>query len=323
MVQGRVIALVLLAACSGAGTASTGADPTGDATLPSIPEGPLLGLTFSPLAFDQEGIDGFFEAASESADAVAWLGPWDDIDSGGTLVYEQARQRDMVPVIVAGLRSDESGRRVLPDDAEDVAARLAGWVEEHPVHYLGFGVETDTHLSPDDFERYAEIFGVVAQSVHKISPETIVFPGFQLERLQGLRGGLYGEEDTEPRWDLLQMFPEADAVGFSSYPGLIYPTPSAVPSGYYASAAEEAGLPVVITELGWQAGGDLGEWSGSPDEQAEFVRDVVPGLAREAQVTIWSFLFDQAAAPPPFDSMGLADSNGDARPTLEAWEGLR
>lgn len=73
--------------------------------------------------------------------------------------------------------------------------------------------------------------------------------------------------------------------------------------------------------MGWQAGGELAEWSGTPEKQETYVADWVPGLADLADMVVWSFLWDQEAAPPVFDTMGLISAEDTGRPAFDSWRG--
>ena len=326
------ILLLTAAACSGGAVdgattvpAPTNAPTTTGPTTASVqswePSDPFVGFSLSPSSYDEAGFNRFFERAPDSGSLVAWVGAWTDLEEGGALVTMLSEKHDYVPVIVTGFPTEE-GLRVLPEDGDDVVDAVAAFVSENPVPFLGFGVEVNSFLwekAPGEFERYVEIFDEVATAVHEVSPETKVFPGFQLERLKGLKDGLFGEERTAAAWELVERFPMADAIGFTTYPGLVFAHPDDMPAGYYDEILEHTDKAIVFTEVGWQAGGDLAEWSGTPEKQASFVDDQVPKLARLAEMVIWSFLWDQPSAPPAFATMGLVSSDGDERPAYSVW----
>lgn len=283
---------------------------------------PFVGFSLSPPTYDEAGLDVFFSRVAEGADLVAWVGAWEEIAQGGTLVYDLSLQHDYVPVVVTGFPTDANELRVVPDDSGDMVEELSSWVGSHPVPFLGFGVEVNSFLhdkAPSDFEWYVDVFPLLANAVHEASPGTSVFPVFQLEYLKGERGGVFGGERSAPEWELIDRFPDADAIGFTTYPGLIYRSPTGIPTDYYTEIGQHTDLPVVFTEVGWQAGGELGEWSGTPAGQSDFVSGSVPELAAMSEMVIWSFLFDQAAGGPAFATMGLLDADGQARPAWGTW----
>jgi hypothetical protein len=318
----RFIAVALaLAACTGGGAPTT--MPSAELEVWDISQ-PFVGFSLSPGGYDEVGFNEFFEKASDLGSLVAWVGAWEDLEQGGTLVHELSEQHGYVPVVVTGFPTDD-GRRVLPEDTGVILETLSDWLTEHPVPYLGFGVEINSFLweeAPEDFERFVELFPEIVATVHRVSPETVVFPGFQLERLRGYKSGLFGGVDTQPEWNLIGRFPDADAIGFTTYPGLIFAKPSEIPDDYYTEILEHTNKPVVFTEVGWQAGGDFGEWSGTPEKQANFVRGRIGEIAESANMVIWSFLWDQDAGPAPFATMGLVDGSGEDRPALADWQDL-
>ena len=315
----------IVAACS-APTASSTVPTTPSTTAPSWDVStPFVGFSLSPASFDETGFNEFFEVASDAGDLVAWVGAWQEIDTGGTLIYQLAEQHDYVPVVVTGFPTDADGLRVVPDDPEEMIDEITTWLEDHPVPYLGFGVEINAFLhekAPDDFDWFVEVFPDVVDAIHAVSPSTLVFPGFQLERMRGLKGGLFGGEDTEPVWELIDMFPSADLIAFTTYPGLIFTEPADVPADYYVEIFQHTDKPILFTEVGWQAAGDLGEWAGTDGKQDEFVGTRVDELASISEMVIWSFLWDQEAGPRAFGTMGLIAPDGERRPAFDTWQDL-
>lgn len=284
---------------------------------------PFVGFSVSPRAFDEDGLADFYDTAGDLGSAVAWVGPWQDLAEGGRWATTMTREHGLVPVVVTGFPTEE-GTRSVPEDSSQLVSEVVGFVEENPVPYLGVGVETNTFLweeSVEEFEKYVVLFADVAAAVHEVAPGTKVFPGFQLERLRGLKGGLFGDEPTDPEWDLLDRFPAADAIGFSTYPGLVFTHPDEMPDDYYSTILHHVDKPIVFTEVGWQAGGDLARWSGTPEKQATYVDAWVPELADVGDMVIWSFLWDQET-PPAFETMGLVPGSDDERPALQAWREL-
>jgi hypothetical protein len=316
-VRRALVLLVVLAACTATSDPTTTTEPVSwDTTAP------FVGFSLSPLSYDQAGFDEFFARSDDAADLVAWVGAWGNLEQGGTLVYDMSFDYGFVPIVVTGLPTDAGGLRVIPEDSDEMIDTIRGWVADHPVPFLGFGVETNSFLSekaPEDFEWFVGAFPQLARAVHDVSPETVVFPGFQLERLRGMKDGLFGGERTEPNWELIDRFPDADVIGFTTYPGLIFSTPASMPDDYYEEIHQHTEKPIVFTEVGWQAGGELGEWTGTPRTQADFVTDRLPELAGMSQMVVWSFLYDQEAGGPPFQTMGLIDSNGSERTGWGRW----
>lgn len=286
----------------------------------------LAGFALSPPELTGEGLVTFFEEASESAFVAAWIGPWTDLnakDSAARVAVELAVDHGLIPVIITGFPPDGQGGRLMPDDPAPLFDAIEVFLSDHPVPYLGVGVEIDLFMGdhdPADLERFVAWFPELVSRVHEASPSTSVFPGFQLERTRGLKGGLFGgvNDPSDHGWDLIARFPDADAIGFTTYPGLVFTDPSDLPADYYSSLRAVTDKPVLFTEVGWQAGGELRDWSGTPEEQAEFVRLWVPEMLEVGELIVWSFLWDQAIDEPAFMTMGMRHSEGE-RPALTEW----
>lgn len=340
---GYAIATLALVAASCGGSGSTGgSEPvsttsggtgSGPSTTTLAPEGPpetVRGFTLSPLSYEAEDFGQFIDLVSASADVLGWAGDAAELEREGSpaeVVHALADQHGLEPLVVTGVSSTETGQLLRPlDEAtfDGYVATAAAYAREYRPRFLGYGVEIDTmfHAAPEDFDRFVELFAAVAEAVHEESPETLVIVGFQLERLRGLNGGLFGgvNDEQSARWDLIDLFPDADVIGFSTYPGLVFEHPDDIPDDYYRVLAEHTdGRPVAFTEMGWQAGGDLGPYSGSAEAQARFVErfpTLVDGL--DLAFYLWAFLFDQPTVVP-FDTMGLWSADGTARPGWDVW----
>ena len=113
------------------------------------------------------------------------------------------------------------------------------------------------------------LFNQAAIAIHQASPNTQFFTSFQLERLSGLRGGLYGGTNNlhTNNWSLLDDFSAADLLAFTSYPEIIYRTPSEIPLDYYQTIADHTAKPIAFTELGWPAADEAVGITGSKQIQ--------------------------------------------------------
>jgi len=167
----------------------------------------------------------------------------------------------------------------------------------------------------------AQLFDETYDAVKAASPKTKVFTVFQLERMKGLHGGLWGGADdlAKDEWALLERFPKADLVGFTTYPGLVFKDPADIPADYYAEARAHTTKPVAFTEVGWPSDAAVRGWESSEEEQARFVGRFFE-LTRELkpEMVIWPFLYDPAIGQP-FKSMGLRRPDGQPRQAWAAW----
>lgn len=229
----------------------------------------------------------------------------------------------------AGVRStvnwaDPAQRQCFMDTVRNVATAI-----QPP--YLAIGVEVNRlwEADPAAFDQFAAGYREAYAVAKKASPGTRVFTVFQLEMMNGDAFLAGGKDARQPEWDLLAKFDGAlDAVGFTSYPFFDYETPQAIPADYYLQASAKAGLPVVLTELGWPSrplstapGSGYG---GSAAEQLAFVQRL-PSLLEGSTVraVLWAFPFDLGAgAPVTFESVALRENDGTGKPALAAWRNL-
>lgn len=338
-----VVALLpLVGACSDDDAGSTTAPPgttspttvrtTGSTSPTAAPEEPFRGFSLSPVDYEGDSLVEFLETAALNADAIARVGDileWEEGEGSGLAVVDSlAEQYGYFPLSVTGIADVEEGALLRPlDDAtfDRYVAAARSYAANHRPPYLGLGVEVDTQWRnhPEDFDRFVDLFAAVAAAVDEVSPDTRMFTVFQLERLSGMNGGLFGgtNDPSQAQWELIDRFPDADLIGFTTYPGLVFAHPDDLPEDYYTRLAEHTGgRPVAFTEMGWQSEGDYAEYSGTQEKQAAFV-ERFPEMIAGAEVAfyIWSFLYDQQTFGP-FASMGLIDRNRQPKAGWWAWQ---
>ena len=261
---------------------------------------------------------------------MTWAGDWDELantQSGGpTVVASLSSKYDYIPIIQAQFFTQSTGKLLRPlNDAtkqryKDSAIAFA---EKYKPEYLGFGIEVNMlyEKSPADFDVFSQFFGEVYDAVKAKSPNTKVFTVFQLEKMKGLSGGLFGgtSDSKKAEWTLLEKFSKADIVAFTTYPGLIYKNPSDIPANYYSEIDSHTSKPVAFTEIGWHSDASPVGWDSSEAEQAESVRtffDFSKDLKKE--FVVWSFMYDQKTVEP-FKTMGLRRFDGSAKLSWDAW----
>lgn len=322
-----------VAACTATATPPT-AEPSSPAT-PTLatgePDAPLarFGTSLSPRSTSERDFEVLVDLLDDAGGLVLWAGEWSELAVAGgapSVAATLARERGLTAVVATGFpRAGHEQRDLDPDRREDVLDAYADFAAEFEVPWLAIGVEIDdlASRSPARYAGFRQAFADIALAVHNASPATRVFPVFQYERLAGHQGGLFGGSETAaPQWHLLDDFPAADAIGFTTYPGLVFPDPDDTPADHYARVTSHTDLPVLFTEVGWSSDAAIAGWESTPDEQRDFVQrlgDLMEAVDPEA--VVWSFLFDQQVEAP-FDSMGLFDAAGDPRPAWDAWKQL-
>lgn len=322
-----MIALVAIGFITGRGQRGVNAPvPANDSAIRRS----LRGVTLTPKSFQADDFQAFFVQAKQAGDLVSWAGDWSELantSSGGpTVVASLASTYGYTPVIEAQFFTQSTGRLLRPLTEATKAGYRAGVVEfvtKFQPEYLGLGIEVNVlaEKSPADFEAFVGFFSEVYDAVKLASPGTKVFTIWQLERMKGLNGGLFGgtNDPDQAQWSLLERFPKSDLIAFTTYPGLIYSQPTDLPTDYYLVIARSTTKPIAFTEIGWHSAGSPAGWESSEAEQAEFIR-VFLDRTKDLSPTfiLWSFLFDQNTIEP-FRSMGLYRSDGGAKAAWNEW----
>ena len=291
----------------------------------------IKGVSLSPRSFGSEDFAQFLELTQEAGDLVMWAGDWlalTDTASAAYVTVGLAATYHYTPLIAASISNgdgtllrplSDSIRAVYASGAAIFAARF------HPA-FLGLGVEINSlyEHSPSDFDEFVAFFREARDSVKTHSPSTQVFTVFQLEKMKGLKGGLFGgvNDTTQSEWHLLERFPSADFFAFTTYPCLVFGHPADIPSNYYTDIGARTGRPIAFTEIGWHTAASPSGWESSEDEQSRFVTRLFELIRpAEPEFIIWSFLFDQDVQEP-FTSMGLwRRSDGQAKSAWSVWVG--
>lgn len=305
------------------------------ATQPPLPsEETLYGVSLSPRSYQQEDFLDFFGLAQQAGGVVRWAGDWAELGKAGggaEAVAGLAGQFNYVPVFEANVFSQSPTEllRPLTDEQVEEYVRLAReFAEKERPRYLGLGIEVNILYEemPEEFDRLVVLFGRAAQAVKEVSPETQVYVTFQLERMHGLAGGLWGgvNDPAEARWELVDRFPQADLIAFTTYPGLNYRHPDDVPPTHYTEILEHVGgRPVAFTEVGWHSGEIFEGWDSTEAEQAAFVArflELVEPLS--PSLALWAFMFDFTgeSLSLPFRSMALMRDDNTPRPAFLEWQ---
>lgn len=292
----------------------------------------LKGVSLSPKSYSGSDFTEFLTKTKEVGSLVSWAGDWALLPSksaSASVVVILSQQFKYSPVIIVGFSSQQNGKLVLNHpytDANRAAFKkdIVDFATNYKPPYLGIGNEVNLVSDNDsvDFAKFVEDFSSTYDSVKKVSPDTKIFTVFQLEHLKGLKGGLFGgtSDTSKSEWSLLAQFPKADLVAFTSYPGLIYKDPSAIPSNYYSEIKSHTNKPIAFTEIGWGSDAKIPGWESSEEEQASFVsRFFALNKENNTSFVIWPFLYDQKTIEP-FVSMGLITQSGKEKKALGVWK---
>jgi len=290
----------------------------------------VKGVTLSPKSFQPADFEDFFLKAREAGGLVSWAGDWNEVSNSTSgapaVVTSLSLTYNCTPIVEAQFFTQSDGRLLRPLNETTMQNYKEGattFADRYKPKYLGLGIEVNVlyEKSPTDFDAFIRLFNETYDAVKARSPSTKVFTVFQLEKMKGLSGGLFGgtNDPSKAEWALLDRFSKSDIAAFTTYPGLIYRDPSEIPAGYYTEISLHTSKPIAFTEIGWHTDTSPAGWESSGAEQAEFVAvffNLTGSLNKE--FSIWSFLYDQNTIEP-FKSMGLYYSNGTAKPAWSEW----
>ena len=328
-----LLALALLtpvAACGLPPGRSFYAPATDNASVPVR----LTGVGLSPRSAQPYDIIDFFRTAKGAGNTVVWDGDWKEFEYARgfpTLLVEQSYLNGLTAVIeVTPFNTDEGWMLRWLDEKtqQKYVSGAADFASMYRPRYVGLGINADAlyTYSRTDFNKFVKLFDRTYDAVKAVSPDTKIFTVFQLEKMKGLNGGLYGgaNDPSKNLWFLLDKFPRADLIAFNTYPGMVYKTPAEIPADYFTSIKAHTGKPLAISGTGWQSAEGVAGWPGSEAQQAEYVQvffsrsgDLNP------QFSVWSYLYDPTALAEPFNSMGLLRVDGTSRPAWHAWSAVK
>jgi hypothetical protein len=289
---------------------------------------PLRGFSLSPKSFNAADYSSFFGVAAENGNTLSWAGQYGDLKkttgNAAKLVIAESNKRKMTPVIIVGPGKGEVFDGIFQQGFRDTVLEF---VRTNTVPFIGLGNEIDEiyEQSPARYASFASTIESLAAEIHQASPTTKVFTIFQLERTKGLRGGLFGGTNNlnNNRWSLASDFKNIDLIAFTSYPCLIYKSPTEIPEEYYSDISNHTKLPVAFTEIGWFRETPVAGWESDESEQAAFIEHFGELSARlNPTFVIWPFLYDQAVEVP-FKSLGLLGSSQESSLGLDAWNRYR
>jgi hypothetical protein len=339
---------LILAACGGSATDQD--------VEQSDAEGPVrafrMGFSSLPRELTDERYQEAFALAGDYGDVILIqrVLPWEEFLPDGavsddTIQTTQAEralaEENDLSIFVAIDPTDaaESRSRLvgLPEDLEgsgfsdpDIRAAVISYAQyvalNYEPDYLALGVEMNMYYqyNPEDFDAFVSLYFEAYDAVKELSPDTLVFPTFQMEELQSL---LPASEGHPPQWHLLQRFePKLDLVAISTYPSFAFDTPDDIPDDYYRQLETYTDRPIAIAEMGYSSGPcRQGINDGTEEEQKDFLAHILlQGESMEMPFVVWFAGWDPVfASEPPLDlfqHIGLLRSDGSEKPSWELWE---
>ena len=282
------------------------------------------GVSLSPKGFGAADFSDFFTVAPQAGGLISWTGGWTQLSNKQSAPYVLAglaAAKNFQPVIIVGTHSGTDEQPVAPltdQNKQQFVSLLSDFAATYKPAYLGIGNEVnriyDKH--PGDYATFVSWFQAATDAVKQKSPHTKV----QYEQLNGLYGGLFGgvNDPNKSHWQLLSDFASADLLAFTTYPYLVYSSPSDIPADYYARLPSHTAKPVAFTEIGWPSTAETPSRPSSEQTQADFVTTFAKLAAPlPPAFVLWPFLYDQHLAQP-FASLNLLGESGPKQ-AYEVW----
>ncbi len=167
-----------------------------------------------------------------------------------------------------------------------------------------------------------------AAALRGAGSSTPLMASVQVETAWGRLGGTGAYAGIEADFS---DFPFLQTLGLSSYPYFGWTQPQDLPLDYYQRLLNGRATPTMVVEGGWASAG-AGSIASSPERQALYVTrhaELLDRVGASAWLQLQFADVDLASLPPPvpanlplFASIGLADSNFVAKPSLAAWDAL-
>ena len=333
-------------ACGGNGSGTPPATLSGDGQSRSY----AMGISSLPPKLTEDSYAQTFQLAASAGEVILiqHTVPWKDMLAGDlsentvqTTQRETALARenglDLFVAIdptdaaagrsqLAGLPEDLAGAGFANEEVRRAFTAYAQYVaENYRPKYLALGVEINSYqrYHPEDFERFVILYHETYEAVKALSPDTLVFPTFQLEELKGL---LPLDDPYPTQWHLISRFmPRLDLLAVSSFPSVVYDDPAEIPAVYYTQLTAYTDRPVAISGLGYSsAPASDGEDAAAEDRQTAFLRRVLDSAEQVAMPLVVWFLGQDPTftAEPPLDKLqyiGLVRQDGTNKPAWNVW----
>ena len=191
--------------------------------------------------------------------------------------------------------------------------------------YLALGAEVNMHRhrAPEQFDAFTSLYAEAYDSVKDASPDTQIFPTFQLEDLLGLLDDIH-----PPQWEALDPFRgRMDALAVTTYPYLAeIRSYTALPLNYYSQLNQHYVGDILIAEVGYTSEPIDGRpIVGTELDQQLFLSWVIENMdVREFDALIWFAALDPAfAAEGPnaiLKDAGLRHGDGSNKEAWAVWE---
>jgi hypothetical protein len=197
--------------------------------------------------------------------------------------------------------------------------------------YLGLAAETNLIRLVAPASLYASLVQMVnaaANDLQLASSSSKRYVSVQVDAAWGRAGQNNVYQGIEQDF---ADFPFVQALGLSSYPYFAFADPDDIPLDYYARLPNGRNIPMMVVEGGWPSGA-AGSITSSTDKQARYIRRQARMLDSARARAVFQLTFTdldiEALNLPPgsilplFASLGLVDTELQAKPALAVWDSL-
>ncbi len=342
--------VTLTSACDNSGSPDVGPAANRPPTA-GPPRSVLIGLGAIPISTSPEAYALAFTGAAESADLIMIqrAPPWAEFLPGGHISDETEsltrlenallRQYSLKLLFVIDPTDPgaERSRLIgLPPGWEpsvglengDLAAAMTGYAayiaRNYDPEYLAIGAEINMYgeRTPKKFEAFVAAYRDAYDVVKASNPETLVFPTFQLEELQGSVGPAH-----PPHWDFVGAFGDRlDALAMTTYPFLTsLASARDLDPNYYSELTNHFDGPIIIAAAGYSSLPiEDASIPGTEEDQLFYVerlRDDAESLGFE--LVTWLAAIDPPVSPDGvtgnFRGVGLKRPDSSEKPAWAVW----
>jgi hypothetical protein len=191
--------------------------------------------------------------------------------------------------------------------------------------YMALGIEINMlyDRAPEQFDAFVSLYAEAYDAVKQQSPETKVFPTFQLEDLEGSFGTIH-----PPQWEVLDFYlGKMYALAISTYPflGNVRSTGD-IREDYYSQLRNRFQGEILIAETGYTSAPVEGKVNvGTEQDQREFLERILEDAEGNGfTAVVWLAAVDPAfvseGATSVFRDIGLRKSDGTNKLAWGVWE---
>jgi hypothetical protein len=345
-----ILASVALAACDIRNDGGSGVKPAPTLRPQGAPRTFAMGISSVPPELTTASYEETFALAGQMGDVVLIqrTPPWEELISGqisedtarATQREKELAQEHGLDIFVAidptdpvtgrdqllGLPPELASAGFGDETVRNAFIAYAQYVaENYRPRYLALGVEINgyQHEHPEDFERFVTLYHEAYRAVKELSPESLVFPTFQFEELQGL---LPLDNPFPPQWFLINRFePQLDLLAVSSFPSLVFASPDDIPADYYGRIQTFTEQPIAISGVGYSSGTEraASERSAEEDQETFLQRTLDSAQQLRVPLLIWFIGQDPAfTSEAPYDKLahvGLRRQDGSPKAAWDVW----